>query len=91
MKKWFPAPFLGVLFLTVFLRVLFLLLIPGEAMSLDMIRWGRVIDKLLAEPLPLNPYNTTTYLNGPPFWMQFLFVIGKVEGATGLSRFLFLR
>ncbi len=62
-------------------RVLFILLMPATY-SKDLYAWLDVIDLLRKGG---NPYQELRVLNWPPVWMQTLFVIGKVAGATSIS------
>lgn len=62
-------------------RILFIWLMPGVH-SKDLHAWLHVIDVLNAGG---NPYRDTGVLNWPPFWMQVLFVLGKLSAYTSIS------
>jgi hypothetical protein len=62
-------------------RVLFIWLMPGVH-SKDLHAWLHVIDVLNAGG---NPYRDTGVLNWPPFWMQVLFVLGRLSAYTSVS------
>jgi hypothetical protein len=79
------AVILGVLIAA---RFLFLLLVPFEAVSSDMRAWSRVAGELTRGN---NPYLTTTRLNWPPFWMQILFAVAKLNQWTGIHVFTLIR
>jgi len=59
-------------------RSLFLLCLPHGAHSSDVNNWIGV-DAALDSGA--NPYNTTTFLNWPPLWMQVIFAAGRVARA----------
>lgn len=77
-------PLAIVLLALIFARTLFILLMPA-VYSKDLFAWLHVIDVLEASG---NPYRDTSVLNWPPFWMQVIFVIGKLAKYTHLSAIL---
>ena len=69
-----------------FVRILFILTTWGARRSNDIYAWIDVGNRLLAG---VNPYAATSYLNHPPFWMQYIFAMEWASMASGLS-FLFI-
>ena len=61
-------------------RALYIFLFP-KCHSFDLVSWNTVGDALLAGK---NPYNETTLLNWPPFWMQCLYCLKKLALATDI-------
>lgn len=69
-------------------RLLFMLLVPAYIRSVDATNWetvGGLMDQ------GQNPYQTTTLLNWPPFWMQIIFVLSKMAHAYGIQFFHLLQ
>lgn len=66
-------------------RLVFLAVMPASVHSIDADHWFDVFQVLQAGH---NPYEATTYLNWPPFWMQLIYLMGK---AAGLLHVSFLR
>lgn len=66
----------------VFIRVLFLSVLPESSLSVDLERWSKVAE-MLSEGK--NPYNESSYLNAGPFWMQFIYIFGKISSAFDIS------
>ena len=56
-------------------RLLFLYWLPQGTYSADAKFW-MIVETALSRGE--NPYNTTNFLNWPPFWMQVLFAAGRV-------------
>jgi hypothetical protein len=66
---------IGVVLLVAWLvRLVFILVAPPEARSVDNYDWEHVANILKAGG---NPYKETSFLNWPPFWMQFIYLISK--------------
>lgn len=63
-------------------RVVILAVAPEALVSSDLRGWIDVIVKLLEGA---NPYAATAHLRWPPFWMQILFLLGKLSIATSIS------
>jgi hypothetical protein len=63
-------------------RLLFLLLVPAGAHSVDADHWAQVFRLLEAGE---NPYAVMPYLNWPPVWPGVIYLIGSVAGGLGLS------
>ena len=76
---------LGVALIT---RLLFMLLMPGTLHSVDAISWERVAGLLDEEK---NPYQATTLLNWPPFWMQCIFLLSKMAHTYSIPFFRMLQ
>src|SRR5260370_18263208 len=55
-------------------RLIVLQLLPAGVESTDLHSWQIVAAELHAAR---NPYETTTFLNSPPLWLQFLAVIDQ--------------
>lgn len=66
----------------------FLACLPAATYSADVSSWINV-ERILAEGG--NPYNLTDQLNWPPFWVQVIFVMGRVSRATGIDFVTVLR
>mgnify|MGYP000611686253 CR=1 FL=1 len=66
----------GIVLAALAARVLFLLLIPSTAVSVDMHSWERVVEHL---DRGANPYVSTRWLNWPPFWMQVLYLLNAAS------------
>jgi hypothetical protein len=62
-------------------RALFLLVIPGEARSLDLDSWRGAAILLLQGK---NPYNGSAFLNYPPLWMQVLYFAAHFSLRTAI-------
>lgn len=69
-------------------RLAFIIVVPSGSRSFDAFVWEKVAD-LLKEGV--NPYQATVFLNWPPFWMQFIFVISKIAAVFNVSFFAVLR
>lgn len=61
---------LGVVLVGLLVRLIFLLVYPQGVVSVDLHSWGQVATLLNQG---VNPYQQTTVLNWPPFWMQILY------------------
>lgn len=70
---------LGVLLIV---RGIILAIFPHGLGSVDLRSWIEVTNLLLAGE---NPYTLTDKLNWPPFWMQILYVLGRLTLATSIS------
>jgi hypothetical protein len=70
---------LAVLFST---RLFFIAIAPDGFGSTDLRSWSYVAG-LLDEGK--NPYAITDKLNWPPFWMQIIYLLSRVTGATGID------
>ncbi len=55
---------------------------PYDAVSYDVLSWERVFAAMMRGE---NPYVVTTHLNWPPFWMQAIFLMGKIAAVCGTS------
>jgi hypothetical protein len=62
-------------------RILFMLIVPPEARSFDVTSWEAVAKTLESGG---NPYQETSWLNWPPFWMQLIYVISKTAAVLGI-------
>lgn len=62
-------------------RILFMLIVPPEARSFDVTSWEAVAKTLESGG---NPYQETSWLNWPPFWMQLIYVISKTAAIFGI-------
>jgi hypothetical protein len=69
-------------------RLIFMLTMPPEARSFDTHSWESVANDLKAGG---NPYQTTFFLNWPPFWLQLIFVISKISTALSIPFFRVLQ
>jgi len=69
-------------------RFFFMLVMPPMARSTDAFNWETVAKVLAAGG---NPYQTTTFLNWPPFWLQIIFVLSKISTALALPFFRVLQ
>lgn len=69
-------------------RVAFLLIVPPGARSVDAHSWDTVARVLAAGG---NPYQTTTFLNWPPLWLQLIFCLAKISAGLGVSFFRVLQ
>jgi Dolichyl-phosphate-mannose-protein mannosyltransferase len=69
-------------------RLAFLAFLPAGAYSADVASWVDV-DRILSNGG--NPYNVTDHLNWPPFWIQIIFIIGRVARALDLEFVTVLR
>jgi len=69
-------------------RVAFILCTPRDVYSADVNNWRWVVASL---ERGLNPYQSTTFLNWPPLWMQILFGLNRLATGLGLSLFQAIR
>ena len=69
-------------------RFIFMVAMPSHARSFDAISWEKVADVLNSGT---NPYQTTTFLNWPPFWLQIVFVISKISSFLAIPFFCVLQ
>jgi len=69
-------------------RLIFMLAMPPQVRSADAHNWESVANALDAGQ---NPYQTTSILNWPPFWLQFIFFISKISIAFSISFFRVLQ
>jgi hypothetical protein len=67
---------------SLFVRALFLIIVPMNAVSWDIHSWTRIVELLRQHE---NPYHRTPNLNWPPFWMQILYGVSAVSDATHVS------
>jgi hypothetical protein len=65
-------------------RVLFMLVVPPQARSVDAVSWETAATILGSGG---NPYRETATLNWPPFWMQLVYVISKSAAVFGVPFF----
>jgi hypothetical protein len=65
-----------------------MLTMPPEARSFDTHSGESVANDLKAGG---NPYQTTFFLNWPPFWLQLIFVISKISTALSIPFFRVLQ
>jgi hypothetical protein len=69
-------------------RVAFILCTPRDVYSADVNNWRWVVASL---ERGLNPYQSTTFLNWPPLWMQILFGLNRLAAVLGLTLFQAVR
>jgi hypothetical protein len=69
-------------------RIIFMLAIPDLIHSFDFESWEKVADVLKTGG---NPYQTTSFLNWPPFWLQLVFVISKISSFLSVPFFRVLQ
>lgn len=77
-----------VLAVSLALRFLFMLIVPPFIHSVDATNW-KTVGGLMDQGQ--NPYQTTTLLNWPPFWMQMIFILTKMSHAYGILFFRLLQ
>lgn len=64
------------------IRMVFVWLKPGDAVSVDVRSWEMVAGILKAGG---NPYEQTTVLNWPPVWPGIIYLLSLVSDVTGVS------
>jgi hypothetical protein len=69
-------------------RAAFIVCTPRDVYSADVNNWRWVVAAL---ERGLNPYQSTTFLNWPPLWMQILFGLNRVASWLGLTLFQAVR
>jgi hypothetical protein len=65
-------------------RILFMLVVPPEARSVDAHSWETVAGILNSGG---NPYRETSLLNWPPLWMQLIYFLSKTAAIFGIPFF----
>ena len=88
LQAYFDRDALTVLLVFLVARLLFMLLMPANVRSFDTFSWEKIADSLGRGE---NPYQTTPFLNWPPFWMQIIFVLSKMSAAYGIPFFRVLQ
>lgn len=74
-----PAVVIG---LGLLLRLVFLQTVPAQSVSADVRSWLQVASVLEQGG---NPYQVTSYLNWPPFWMVVIFVLNLIGRILHIS------
>lgn len=69
-------------------RLIYLLVMPSSIRSFDSNSWEAVANELAAGH---NPYQTTSFLNWPPVWLQVIFVISKISTTCSIPFFRVLQ
>jgi len=69
------------LFISLLVRILFIIFFPKDAISVDLLAWNQVAHEL---SLGNNPYHTTALLNWPPIWIQIIFCLSKISGIVNI-------
>jgi len=84
----FVSAILPALLVALAVRLLYLAIIPSYAYSWDMTACEKVASVLAAGG---NPYAETTFLNWPPLWMCFIFVMRRIADLTSIPFLQVLR
>ncbi|MFI5282728.1 MAG: glycosyltransferase 87 family protein [Candidatus Dormibacterales bacterium] len=82
MRRWDAGALGALIATTLAIRLGFAALLPSRYYSIDIHIWESVTKVLLAGG---NPYATTSLLYYPPFWMQILWVLGKLSIRTHIT------
>src|SRR5580658_1955948 len=74
--------------LTAATRLVWLVILPSDAVSADLLGWKRIASDLLNH---INPYVSEPFLNHPPFWTEILFGLANFSASTGVDLLFLVR
>lgn len=80
--------FAPIVLVAALVAAIFMLAVPSNARSCDAYSWE---DQALLMQAEVNPYQANSFFCWPPFWMQCVFVMGKIATLTHLPFFRILQ